>query len=115
MPRKRPTLRRVGTFNSLNNFERVTYSQNLNISKNTGNASSNVSGKSPQSNSKNIDFDKKVKKLEKQYMNIVKTQRTAVFTEASQFVKKQSTHISRLLTKEHHKIIDQYFELRDLN
>ena len=35
--------------------------------------------------------------------------------EAIDYVKKQAATITRLLSKEHHKIIDQYFYLRSIN
>ncbi len=54
-------------------------------------------------------FKKKVRQVQKQYDTIIKDMRNQVFDDAAKFVSSQAVDITAYLTKEHHKMIEQYY------
>ena len=66
-----------------------------------------------------ISFETELKKrtsqIQMSYNTIIRDIKPCIFREAVDFVKEQAGAVTKVLSKEHHRIINQYFVLRKDN
>ena len=61
-----------------------------------------------ESNAINSEVNKKMRKLQLYYNSLIKDIKPMIFHEAVEFVKAQASVLTRLLSKEHYKMIEQF-------
>ena len=54
-------------------------------------------------------LDKSRRQLKAYYNSLIRDLKPAIFGEAIAYVKSQTSHLTRILSNEHHNIINQYF------
>lgn len=58
------------------------------------------------------EIETKIRKIQLQYGTIIKNMKHQIFCEAAEFVKAQTKGITKLLTNEHHNIIEQFMRYK---